>query len=226
MEQTKALTRQEQIDDLQEQYDKRKAREQELGKQLNELLKSLQIMDKAKAEQIEQTLDQLPDEKRGQLLGNIKKLEIAVSNENRKANQAHLKKKELEKEIVEQENDAFSKVVNDIYLEVIDAYRDCRKLFYSKLLPVVQEAYDKDKFFYKRFERLGLNKSIMISIESHLRQGEVISLEDFIEKVLNLSDAYGETLLKKMESFGSWPSNPESYFGYEDSLKPPHRDAE
>ena len=117
-------------EDFQAEYDRRKAKEQELGNQLNGLLKSLQVMDKLKAQEIEKTLDslpdaspkgivdkilQLPDEKRGQLLGNINKLKIAVTNEQRKAAEAHHAIKRIQNEIEQQE-------INDYVVKVFGAY--------------------------------------------------------------------------------------------------------
>jgi len=240
MAETKELTRQEQIEDLQAEYDRRKANEQELGKQLNELLKSLQVMDKMKTQEIEKTLDslpdaspkgivdkilQLPDEKRGQLLGNIKKLEIAVANEQRKAAQAHHLIKRIQNEIEQEEINNRVVEVFDAYLDVLADYKACRQKFYGKLYPMVQETYLLDPYFPRRADALGLNKSVAVALESHMKEGSNESMEYVIERAGSLGDAYGPVLIEK-GYMGGAPDDGSSYFGITESDLPPLKDPE
>lgn len=236
----KTLTRQEQIEDLQAEYDRRKARGQELGKQLNDLLKSLQVMDKIKSQEIEKTLDslpdaspkgivdkilQLPDEKRGQLLGNINKLKIAVANEERKAAIAHHAIKRIQNEIEQEEINARVVEVFDAYLNFLSDYKACRNKFYNKLYPMVQDTYLLDPHFPRRGDALGLNKSVAVALESHMKEGSNESMEYVIERAGALGDAYGPALIEKGYMAGA-PDDESSYFGITPSDKPPLKDPE
>ena len=231
--QEKELTRQEKIEDLQTEYDRRKARAVELGKQLNELLKGLAQMDRLKAREIEKTLDSLPDaspkaivdkilqlpsEKRSQLLSNIDKIKIAIMNEERKAKQTHDEIDRLKNEILQKEiNDYVRDEVFMPFEEFIRDYKSVREKF-LKLKKNINAAYDLDKLFFQRGEKMGLNKNMVISVQSHFRRGENLGMEETVEKILFMGDVQntGKPLLERYNS-DNLPDNHDSYFGFKES---------
>lgn len=120
--------------------------------------------------------------------------------------------KRMDTKRFDKQADAHTKDVFRKFEDFLDAYKYCRNMFYNELAPIIQEGYELDPAFYRRAEKLGLNKSIMISIESHFRHGEKVYLIECLEKIMDLSDAYGPALLDKDFFAGTWPDDPSSTF--------------
>lgn len=225
--QNKTPTREEQIEQHQAEHDRRMENVREFNVQLTKLKLSKLVMQKEKAQEVEATLDtfpetsakgmldkilQIPMQKETQLNENITKLELAIENETRRARESLGKKKAIENQIKDEKIDAHTKTVDKNFNTFLDAYKYCRDIFYNKLAPSIQEGYDLEPDYYRRFEKLGLNKSIMISIQHHFRHGEKVYLIDVLDKIMNLSDAYGPALLEKDFFAGSWPDDAQSDF--------------
>ena len=70
---------------------------------------------------------------------------------------------------------------------------------------------------------MGLNKSVAVALESHMKEGSNESMEYVIERSGALGDAYGSKLIEK-GYMGGAPDDESSYFGITESDKPPHRD--
>ena len=81
------------------------------------------------------------------------------------------------------------------------------RLFNDELAPTIQAGYQLAPDFYRHIN----NKSIAVSVESHFRMGERVYMSDCLEKIMNLSDAYGPALLEK-EFQGSWPDDASGTF--------------
>jgi hypothetical protein len=222
----KKLTREEQIEAYQKEHDRRMKNVEEFKHQLYKLKLSLLVMDKEKSKQVDTVLDSLPDtsakgiadkilqipmEKRTQLNENIKKMELAIENETRRAGEYAAKKKAIETAIFNERLDEKARSVVGKFERWIGSYKECLDYFNSELAPTIQEGYDLAPDFYRRIELLGLDKSIQVSIESHFRQGERVYMADCLEKIQNLSDSYGPPLLEK-DFQGSWPADSNATF--------------
>jgi len=145
--------------------------------------------------------------KRTQLNENIEKLKLAIENETRRAGEAAGKRKALETQIHNERVVAHAKKVVAKFNEWLESYKNCLMVFNDELSPVVQEGYNLAPDFFKWIsDDIGPNRTIKISIESHFRQGENVYMSDIIEKIMNLSDAYGPALLEK-EFRGTWPED-------------------
>ena len=223
----KELTREQQIEAYEAEHKRRMLNVEEFKRQLLTLRLSLSVMDQEKGREIERTLDslpntsakgmvdkilQLPMEKRTQLHENIIKMGLAVENETRRAGEAMKKKKMLQQQIFFEEVDAHTREVYETFQAWLDSVKNSRNVFYNQLLPIIQAGYGLSADFYKRAEKLGLSKSVMVSIESHFRHGEKTSMTDAISKIENLSDSYGTALLEKDFFDGSWPEDSSGHF--------------
>jgi hypothetical protein len=228
MEQTKELTRQERIEAYQAEHDRRMGNVEEFNAQLTKLKLTVLVMDKEKKQEVEATLDtfpdmsakgmvdkilQLPMQKRTQLNENITKLELAIENETRRAREALGKKKAIEAQIYDENADEQAKEVYRKYFEWLDGYKHVRDLYWNELVPTIQKAWEIDRKFPERGRKFGVNANAIISVMSHFRQGEFVSMEATVDKILYMADIekVGKPLLEKHDS-GGWPEVAEGPF--------------
>ena len=228
MEQTKELTRQERIEAYQAEHDRRMGNVEEFNAQLTKLKLTALVMDKEKKQEVEATLDtfpdmsakgmvdkilQLPMQKRTQLNENITKLELAIENEKRRAMEALGKKKAIEAQIYNENAYEQAKEVYRKYFEWLDGYKHVRDLYWNELVPTIQKAWEIDRKFPERGRKFGVNANAIISVMSHFRQGEFVSMEATVDKILYMADIekVGKPLLEKHDS-GGWPEVAEGLF--------------
>lgn len=212
MAETKIDERAARIKELQAEHDRRKANAEALRKQHLELMVALKEMDQLKAHQIEKTLDSLPDAspkglidkvlqiadpKRGQLLGNLDKLKIAVENETRKMRAAASKKKRLENEIADENLDR--RVINLYrhFEEWADLYNECEDYFY-KLVESIRLADLDSPGWHLRGQKLGLNPIILTCFDSYMKNLDNISMNEVVIRCSDFSTASGTPLFKKL----------------------------
>ena len=128
----KALTREEQVKELQAEYNRRMSNVAEFERKLQTLRLSLLVMDREKSKQVDEVLDSLPEmsakgvldrvlqipmEKRTQLNENIKKLELAIENETRRAGEVAGKRKAIETQIHQEKVDTHARVTEEKFKE-------------------------------------------------------------------------------------------------------------
>jgi len=215
-----------QIEEFESERERRLARKKVFEDELLKLKLSLAIMDKEQARGVQSTLDnlgdmspkgavdailKLPMEKRQQLDGNIRKVELAISNEQKQGDIAGGKAKAIKDKIFNDGVDNHTRIVFKVFEDWLQAYKDCKSVF-GKLTSLVQDGYNFDPQFHRRADNLGLNKSIMVSIESHIRNGERVYMTEVLEKIMDLSDAYGSVPLLEKDFVGTWPSSADGQF--------------
>lgn len=226
--QNKEPTREERKRELKKQADVHGARANEFHRQYLELLvakKEGQALEQAKIEEVLKNLPsdisaqaarekilQMPlSSSERQLDTNIDRVRESEKHETLEQRRLLGEIKKIDQEIFNKKVDAHTKKVFKKFEYFLDSFKYTRSMFYS-LADDIQEGYDLEQDFFRRGEKLGLNRSIMFSIQHHIRHGEKVYLMDVLEKIMNIPDAYGEALLEKDFFAGSWPDDHRSGF--------------
>lgn len=191
---------------------KHRANGQEFRAQFSALEVSLQKFDAASGAEIEDVLNQLPDAspkalvdkvlqlggspKRDQLMANIAKLKIASQNSLRKAGECRVKIKGLEKQI---DQTRFSSQAYVVF-EKLGEFLDLCKQTEAALDGVKDGIFNcEDPQYFTRAAALGFETSFEVICGSFLKREYLnnLGVQEILERVANLGDAYGPALLRK-----------------------------
>lgn len=177
----------------------------------------------------------LPVGKSEQLQSNIKKLAIARKNAERQAVLYEAAKNKILSEIEEERRDKLAREAFAELMKTVELVQAAENQFYSTTIFSIERAYKADPKFCdinSRAGRLGLEPVLAHVISSHIKEGDTqnVSLDSVIEAVRDIRDFHGKgtMLLEKVykNSFREHPMEDSSYFGIQQSDKPPLRDPE
>ena len=139
-----------------------------------------------------------------QLEANIKKVREAIKHGTEMARRVNDKIHALRNEEFNELADEATQEVYRKYFEWLDGYKHVRDLYWNELVPTIQKAWEIDRKFPERGRKFGVNANAIISVMSHFRQGEFVSMEATIDKILYMADIekVGKPLIEKHDSGG------------------------
>jgi len=200
--------------------------------QLAELKQSKVKGDEVLNNQVNQVLDSLPDTsakgmidkvlqmktgKSAQLVENIEKISLAAQNEQRKAGIAELELRKIKNDLKELSLNENAQNAGNKIAECIVKYKEIRDYFQNDFLSEINTANMSDPKWSSRLEKQGFPRTFDIVGQSFLKPEILgsLSLEGFIEKIMNLT-SYGPPLIEKDRNIQpSRQVQRDNYFGYE-----------
>ena len=203
----------DEIERLKEKIAKHKANQLEAEKQLQDIMVASGIEDATSRQRRAEILDdeklgpkglidrilKLPLRKREQVSQNVDNLQFVIDRERKAADAGFFELKKLEGIAENERIDGMTKDVFEKFREWTALYQECEDHFYHGLVEAIAAAYVADPNFHLRAERLGLSRTIMVSLDSHFNRESTNNLNmfDIIERITDLGEAYGEHFFRK-----------------------------